>query len=729
MADVALSVTGSGTGSGKVVSTPAGIDCTMSAGAASGVCTATYRPGTVVSLETVAAQTSVFVAFSGDCALATCQTTMQAPRVVTATFVPNVLSVVANAASAGGGRIVSTPAGIDCMLNGVAAGSGACTASFPLNTIVTLLQEPVAGAVFQSWGSTCNGNPCTVALNGQRTVDVTYRMPSVTVPPQPPTPTPPVAVALRVAASPASRGSGTITSVPGGISCTVSDGVASGVCAVNVAAGSVVTLMQTPAGNALFQGWSGDCIGNPCQLTMTQPRVGEVTYRVPPPGIVAITSTGSGNGAVTSSPSGISCTLMAGVTTGICSASFDAGASVTLIGGAANGGSFDGFSGSCTGGTCVLPVVSGVTSAVSVGFTAAPQRVTIAPGSGSTGSGVVTSTPAGISCVLSASSSSGTCSALFPNNTVVTLQQATTGNAVFNGWAGDCSADPCQLVTTQARTALVIFKTQGMTISGGGTGTGTVTSSPLGISCVITAGVVGGTCSTTFPPNTVVTLTSTPSGINSFSGYTGACNGPTCSVTMVTGGMTTVTAQFAAPPTLTITTVSGAEGGGTITSAPVGVSCALTYVATSGTCVTAYALNTSVTLTQTPTPGSVFVYWLGACASAGSANGCTVSLSQSRTVQALYRLAVPGSVTVNAGSGTGSGSVSSSPGGLACSVANGTKGGICRAIFPVGSTLSLIPIASAGSTFAGFSGSCSGMTCVLQVPENGDITVTANFIR
>ena len=805
---VALSVSGSGTGSGKVMSTPAGIDCDMSAGAASGTCTARYRAGTVVTLETVPSPTSVFVAFSGDCALATCQTTMEAPRIVTATFVPNLLSVVAQAASRGGGRVVSSPAGIDCILNGAAAGSGACTAGFPLNTVVTLQQEPVAGAVFQAWGSACVGNPCSLTLNGQRTVDVTYRMPEppgtltvsgggsgtgtvisapdgiacaitagvtsgtcsavfaagmvialnatssgtgtfagfsgncsgqtcsaaillgtvstvaatfmAAVPPSIPS-------ILTISPSPASRGSGVITSVPAGITCTVSHGVTSGVCSVNFTMGTIVTLTQTPQGNSLFQGWSGDCVGNPCQLTLTQPRIGEVTYRVPPPGIVTVAGTGTGNGAVTSSPSGIACTVTAGVTSGICSTSFDAGSSVTLIGGASGGDSFDGFSGTCTGGACVIPVVSGVTSAVNVGFTAAPQRLIVTPGSGSAGSGVITSVPAGISCVVSGSSSSGTCNALFLHNTVVTLQQSTTGNAVFNGWAGDCTTDPCQVAMSQGRTALVIFRTQGLVISGGGSGTGTITSSPSGISCVITAGVVGGTCSATFPPNTLVTLTSTPSGINSFSGYTGACNGPTCSVTMVTGAMTAVTAQFAAPPTLTMTAVSGSEGGGTITSAPLGIACTLTYIATNGSCVNAYALNTSVMLTQTPSTGSVFVYWLGACS--GSANSCTVALTQSRSVQALYRLAVPGSVTVNSGAGAGSGSVSSSPGGLACSIANGVKGGICRAIFPVGSTLSLIPRASSGSTFTGFSGSCSGMTCVLTVPENGDISVTANFIR
>ena len=131
-------------------------------------------------------------------------------------------------------------------------------------------------------------------------------------------------------------------------------------------------------------------------------------------------------------------------------------------------------------------------------------------------------------------------------------------------------------------------------------------------------------------------------------------------------------------------------------------------------------------MSQVPANGSVFVQWAGACSGSGT---CVVSLLQSRAVQALYRLAVPGSVTVMAGSGNGVGSVSSSPGGVACSINAGVKSGICRAIFPVGSTVSLIASPVSGSTFTGFSGWCSGMTCTLTVPENGDITVTANFTR
>ncbi len=979
---VALTVSGSGTGSGRVMSTPAGIDCSLSAGALSGTCSTRFPAGTVVTLSPEPGATSVFLTFGGDCALASCQTTMQAPRVVTATFVPNFLSVVANAGSVGGGRVVSTPSGIDCVLNGTAPGTGSCSSSFPLGREVTLVQEPAAGAIFATWSANCTGNPCVVTMNGQRTIDATYRMPqaqgtltvsgfgtgsgSVTSVPdgincnitagaasgtcssvfaagtqvtlnalsagssafggfsgactgtactatvgagattsvgagfsapsmpatlvvtptagsrgggvitsapaginctvsdgittgvcsvtfttnttvtlsQTPTGSsifqgwsgdcignpcritvaqnhvaevtfrsPPrgivevtavgtgsgtvssspagifctitngisgggcsasfdagVAVTLSAVAggsgsfsgytgacsgstcttiavsgatttigagfaasvpatltvrpSPASRGNGTITSSPAGINCTVTDGVASGVCNVAFASNTLVTLTQIPGGSSIFQSWSGDCVGNPCQIMMTQPRVGEITYRIPPPGIVSVSGTGTGTGSVTSSPSGITCTITAGVSSGICSTTFDAGSTVTLLGGSSNNGSFDGFSGACTGGSCAVAVVSGATSAVRAAFSAAPQRLTVTAGPGSAGGGVITSSPAGINCILSGSTTSGTCTAFFAANTVVTLQQSTTGNAVFAAWGGDCLSDPCQVAMTQGRTALAIFQTQGIAVAGGGTGSGTVTSVPSGISCAITNGVTGGTCATTFPPNTVVTLNATPAGLSSFSGYSGACTAGTCTLTMTPGTTNNVTAQFTAPPVLTLSAATGSQGGGTLTSSPSGLSCTLSNAAVTGSCNFAYALNTVVTVTQIPTSGSVFLNWVGACTGTGT---CQVPLTASRAVQALYRLAVPGSITILSGTGTGNGSVSSSPGGLACSIANGVKSGICRAIFPVGSTVTLVPVTNAGSTFTGFSGSCSGMTCVLTVPENGDLTVTANF--
>ncbi|MEI6206917.1 MAG: SUMF1/EgtB/PvdO family nonheme iron enzyme [Desulfuromonadales bacterium] len=67
-----------------------------------------------------------------------------------------------------------------------------------------------------------------------------------------------------------------------------------------------------------------------------------------------------------------------------------------------------------------------------------------------------------------------------------------------------------------------------LTVSKTGSGSGTITSSPTGISC-------GATCSASYTSGTSVTLTATPYSGSSFAGWSDACSGTgTCSVTMDT---------------------------------------------------------------------------------------------------------------------------------------------------------------------------------------------------
>lgn len=71
-----------------------------------------------------------------------------------------------------------------------------------------------------------------------------------------------------------------------------------------------------------------------------------------------------------------------------------------------------------------------------------------------------------------------------------------------------------------------------------GTGAGTISSSPAGISC-------GSTCEASFSAGTVVTLTQTPGATSTFGGWGGGCSGTsTCSVTM--NADATVSATFTA---------------------------------------------------------------------------------------------------------------------------------------------------------------------------------------
>jgi hypothetical protein len=79
-----LTVTGSGAGSGTVISDPAGIDCAVTGGVAAGTgCSATFPTGESVSLGV---QSGQLIGFGGACTGTTCSLVMSEPRNVVVTF-------------------------------------------------------------------------------------------------------------------------------------------------------------------------------------------------------------------------------------------------------------------------------------------------------------------------------------------------------------------------------------------------------------------------------------------------------------------------------------------------------------------------------------------------------------------------------------------------------------------------------------------------------------------
>ena len=94
-----------------------------------------------------------------------------------------------------------------------------------------------------------------------------------------------------------------------------------------------------------------------------------------------------------------------------------------------------------------------------------------------TGSGAVTSSPAGINCP-------STCSASFVQGTQVTLTATPAAGSGFEGWGGACSGfDNCVVTMNTAQSVTATFAQTQYTLNVSVAGNGTVTSSPTGISC------------------------------------------------------------------------------------------------------------------------------------------------------------------------------------------------------------------------------------------------------
>jgi Divergent InlB B-repeat domain/Beta-propeller repeat len=314
-----------------------------------------------------------------------------------------------------------------------------------------------------------------------------------------------------------------------------------------------------------------------------------------------------------------------------------------------------------------------------------------------TGTGTVTSSPAGISCP-----GVGTCSASFPNPTQVTLTAAANTNSTFTGWSGGgCSGTaPCVINLTNLNQFVTATFTQtSANLSVTIVGTGTVTSSPAGISCP-------GTCTAAFPLNTKVTLTETPGTNFIFSGWSGGCTGTgTCAITLTKDEA--VTATFT--PTqakLSVTVV----GTGSVASTPAGISCP-------GTCSASFQTGTKVTLTATPGTDFAFAGWTGGGCS-GTAP-CVITLTSDQSVTATFKSTVAKVSAAIVGSGT----VTSNPAGINCTTGNT---GTCSATFTLGTQVTFAEKAAANSAFTAWSGGgCSGTgTCVVTVSPGQAVTAT-----
>jgi Nidogen-like/Divergent InlB B-repeat domain len=180
------------------------------------------------------------------------------------------------------------------------------------------------------------------------------------------------------------------------------------------------------------------------------------------------------------------------------------------------------------------------------------------------GTGTVVSSPAGINCP-------GTCSTSFVSGAQITLTPTAGANSTFTGWSGGTceGTSPCTFTITASASVTANFGTGtgnnfALTVNEAGTGTGTVMSAPAGIICPTT-------CSANFASGQVVTLTATAADGSTFAGWNGAgCTGTgTCVVTVTAATAATATFNSGNSPVIisvasgsssTVNTVPGGSG-------------------------------------------------------------------------------------------------------------------------------------------------------------------------
>ncbi|MBF8295611.1 MAG: Calx-beta domain protein [Bacteroidetes bacterium] len=151
------------------------------------------------------------------------------------------------------------------------------------------------------------------------------------------------------------------------------------------------------------------------------------------------------------------------------------------------------------------------------------------------------------------------------------------------------------------------------------------------------------------------------------------------------------------------------NGGGTVTSAPLGIYCG-------AVCSATFDDGTIVTLTATPDANSIFTGWSGAATGTGTA---TLSMDAAKSVTATFTKRTYTLDVTHAG--TGGGVVTSTPAGIYC-------GSTCSATFDGGTVVTLTATPDANSIFAGWSGAATGAG-IATLSMDGDKSVTATFTK
>ncbi|MEW6186572.1 MAG: fibronectin type III domain-containing protein [Thermodesulfobacteriota bacterium] len=375
------------------------------------------------------------------------------------------------------------------------------------------------------------------------------------------------------------------------------------------------------------------------------------TFSAIPNYTLTVSKTGTGSGTVTNSPTG---------------SSFAPGTVVTLTAAADSNSVFSGWSGGCTGTASTCQVTMSANVSVTASFTLKTYTITATAGSGGTitPSGSVT-VQAGGSRSFSISPSSGYS---ISSVTVNGVSQGAISSYAFSNVNANQSIS----------VAFTTIPNYTLSVSKSGTGSGTVTNSPVGSS---------------FAPGTVVTLSAVADSSSAFSGWSGGCTGTasTCQVTM--NANVSVSAGFALK-TYTITATAGS--GGTITP--------------SGTVTVQSGGSRSFSIS--PSSG----YSISSVTVNGVSQGAITSYAFSN-VNANQSISVafttiPNYTLTLSKSGTGNGTVTNSPTGSS---------------FAPGTVVTLTAAADSNSVFSGWSGGCTGTASTCQVTMNANVSVSAGF--
>jgi hypothetical protein len=566
----------------------------------------------------------------------------------------------------------------------VEAGPEPCDAEYEEGTELSLVAEPDPGSEFVEFYGDCGPTECELTMDEAHSVTATFEAEEEFFP---------------LTIETAGGGSGTVE-------CEVEAGPAEP-CEEEYLEGTELSLVAEADPGSEFVEWIGDCGPEDCELTMDEEHEAIALFELEPEEFdLEINFDGTGSGEV-------ECELQEGPEE--CQASYPEGTELVLVADPAPNSEFVEFVGECDPEVCEL--VMDQDHEVTATFDLEEgAEATLTITNAGTGTGTV-------QCKFNGGSAEA-CNGSKPNGTTVEVIATANSGSEFAGFSGGtgsasaCSTSPCSftLNANSSLTATFNLIPRTLSVTTAGTGTGEV-------KCKFNGGSAGA-CTSPQPNGTTVEIIATANGGSTFAGFSGgtgsasSCSTSPCSFTITANSSVTATFNLEGPTESTLTVTTAGTGSGTVQCKFNGGS--------AEACNGSKPNGTTVEVIATANSGSEFAGFSGGTgsASACSTSPCSFTLNANSSVTATFTL-IPRTLTVTK-AGTGSGTVQ-------CKF-NGGSAGACTSPQPNGTTVEIIATASAGSTFAGFSGgtgsasSCSTSPCSFTITANSSVTATFTLI-
>lgn len=458
------------------------------------------------------------------------------------------------------------------------------------------------------------------------------------------------------------------------ISASMTGPACNGSCSSSYPSGTVVVLTATPTtGNTFDSFTGGGCSSSPCSVTVSSNILVKTSFTpIPVSFTLNVIPNGQGTGLVTSDIGGVSCTSIAGVLSGTCSAAYPQGTHVVLTEAPSTTGN-----GTCVGANCTFTSWGGIS-----------------------GCNMATTCAVTMSATSNVSATFAAPTATAPVQQIQTINGGTPGTNSITGNFSQAqtlgNTNIVWILTNSAASVSSITDTLGNTYTLAACGGGTNPQANLFLYYSLSIAAAGAGANTitvalSAAPTYRVILASEYSGLLAFD----ACHGANGSGTALDSGA--------------FTTTVGNDlliGGDNVAHGISVVSSGWTQeISNSGNDVEDQKNVAAAAYHFLPTQAPTGTWQ---AIGAGFTTGAAISqIRFSFTIQ---------------GAGAGTGTVSAA--GISCTITNGVPSGTCSTSVASGGTLTLTASPASGSTFSTYSGAGCGTTptCVTSAINTNTLT-------